>query len=403
MTLATGEAIDVQPIIDWLLGDIPDATSEGLVLELATRLVDAGVRLTRIAAFVRTLHPGIMGRSFVWKRGVPGVVLTLAPHAVMSTPMFINSPSGQVFSLNREHRWRLDGDDPLPYSALVEQRAAGMTDYLGVPLPFMGGAVHVITYATDGAGGFSDAELDALRRVTKPLTRVAEILSLARNAANLLDVYVGHHAGERILAGHVKRGETERIHCVIWFSDLRGFTTLSAQREPEATIEILNRLFDCQVPAVEKHGGEVLKFIGDGMLAIFKVSSLAAAADVVHEALAAAREAFTALDVWNHARAKAGDDALHFGLALHVGEVGYGNIGGADRLDFTCIGPAVNLAARVEGLASKLGKRLLLTEAVAELVSARTRSLGAHAVKGVEPAPTVYELVDTWSMPPPAG
>jgi adenylate cyclase len=384
--------VDVQPVVEWLLGDLKEASSELVLEAFGPFLIQCGVRVARIAAFVRTLHPEIMGRRFIWKRGTERVDVLHAPYALVRSPEYSNSPAGEVTQSGHECRWRLEGEAALPYVSLDELRAAGMTDYVGLPLHFLTDQVHAITFATDAKGGFSDGELEAIRYATKPLARIAEILSLERSATNLLDAYVGHHAGERILAGRVRRGETETIHCLIWFSDLRGFTTLSSQADPASTVEILNRLFDCQVPAVERHGGEVLKFIGDGMLAIFRVKDGSDAKAVARGALAAANEAFAALDDWNGLRAKEGASPLAFGLALHIGDVGYGNIGSAGRLDFTCIGSAVNVAARVEGLASKLGRRLLLTRAMAEVLEVPTRSLGAHELKGIAEAEVVHEL-----------
>ncbi len=394
------ESLSVEDVVEWLATGEVGPTSEEVLAKLGPDLVRAGLRVTRIAAFVRTLHPDIIGRRVTWTRGT-GAAGWDAPSQLLTVPAFQNNPPGAVIRLDRLCRWRLEGDAPLEYPVLDELRATGLTDYVGIPLHFVSGAVHAITYATDVPGGFTDAEVSGLARVTRPLARVAEVLALARTATNLLDAYVGHHAGARILAGHVRRGDTERIRCVIWFSDLRGFTTLSAEGDPESTIRLLNRLFDCQVPAVAKHGGEVLKFIGDGMLAIFRVGNEPDVPDVVRATILAAKEAFAALDTWNLERTAAGDAPLQFGLALHLGEVAYGNIGAAGRLDFTCIGAAVNLASRVEGVAGKLGKRLLLTDAVAKVAGARVRSLGAHALKGVEAPQEVYELVDAWSAPPP--
>jgi adenylate cyclase len=388
------KGLDVRGVVDWLGRGAPGHGGDDVISALGPKLLESGIRLARMAAFVRTLHPFILGRRIVWKRGVDSVEVSHAPFDLTASPEYLNSPSGRVTTSGEEHRWRLEGDLPLEYSSLETQREAGMTDYLALPMRFLSGEAHAMVYSTDAKGGFTDEEIDALRQVTYPLARVAEILALTRTAANLLDAYVGHHAGQSILAGHVRRGETELIRCVIWFSDLRGFTTLSAKRHPASTVELLNRLFDCQVPAVERHGGEVLKFIGDGMLAIFPVDDAHNVKDVTRDALAAAREAFLALDSWNAERAAGGEDPVGFGLALHYGEVGYGNIGGAGRLDFTCIGPAVNLASRVEGLTGKLGKRMLLTEAIAEVAEARTRRLGAFEVKGVDAAPVVYELID---------
>ncbi len=382
----------VRAIVAWLTGG-GASRAEAVLDRLGADLLLAGVRVARIAMFVRTLHPELFGTRYTWTPGEHACGVNFPP-SVTETHEFRHSPTARVIAANRELRWRLtSGDGPLELPALEEMRAKGMTDYVGHPLRFLGGELHVVVFSTDAPGGFSDGELAALRAVIAPLARVAEVLVLRRVAANLLDVYVGHDAGERILAGRVHRGDTERIHCVIWFSDLRGFTTLSAERDPESTIQLLNRLFECQVDAVERHGGEVLKFIGDGMLAIFNVDGTEGAAAVVRGAVRAAREAFAALDAWNVERAGLGEAEVDFGLALHLGEVAYGNIGSARRLDFTCIGAAVNLASRVEGLTGKLGKRLLLTEAAAKATDLAVRSLGAHALKGVNVRQEVFELL----------
>ena len=193
----------------------------------------------------------------------------------------------------------------------------------------------------------------------------------------------------------MQRGDTETIRAVIWFSDLRGFTSLSGAAPPTDIIVLLNRVFDCQVPAVERHGGEVLKFMGDGMLAIFPIAAsdgAPTAARVCAAAAQATTEAFAALDALNATRATAAEAPLSFGIALHLGDVAYGNIGGAARLDFTCIGPAVNLAARIEGLTGKLGKRLLVSEEFAAAAATmELRAVGAFDLKGVADAATVFE------------
>jgi adenylate cyclase len=403
MSMAEGApaSVEVSELLVWLLSPHVPRTPEALIGELGPRLVTQGVRVARIAAIVRALDPNIMGQRFVWRRGDPQLDVLNAPYEILQTREHLESPTGYVISTGREGRWRLGAGDDLPYDVLVQQRQAGMTDYFAAPLHFLGGAIHTVTYATDAPGGFSDAELDAFRQVAPPLSRVAEIVSLRRTAATLLDAYVGHHAGARILSGRIRRGETEIIDCVIWFSDLRGFTTLSGRQPPRKTVDILNRLFDCQVPAVERHGGEVLKFMGDGMLAIFPVVDTSALRAATQSAVRAAEGAFTELDAWNRERASSGEGPLSFGLAIHVGQVGYGNIGGARRLDFTCIGAAVNLASRVEGLTGKLGKRVLLTEAAAQALSGPTRLVGAYEVKGVSPAPSVYELDLAWAAQPP--
>jgi adenylate cyclase len=386
---------NIQPLFDWLLDGAPGASSTPSVLaRVAGDCLAAGIRLARAAAFVRTLHPSVMGRRFLWRRGVAEVTTFEAPYAILATDDYKNSPINSVYLTGVEFRQRLDGSEPLELVILQELRREGLTDYLALPMRFSNGEVHAIAFSSDAAGGFSDEEVDALRAVSRPLGRVAEILAMRRIAASLLSAYVGRDAGERILGGQIQLGDTESIRCVIWFSDLRGFTALSSEVGPAELILLLNQIFDCQVPAVDRAGGEVLKFMGDGMLAIFPVGGEHAPAAVCASALAATRAAFAALDELNRARAERDQRPLAFGVSLHLGDVAYGNIGGAGRLDFTCIGPAVNLAARIEGLTGKLGKRLLLSAEFAAAATVKTRSLGAFELKGVQGTAVVHELDD---------
>ena len=206
----------------------------------------------------------------------------------------------------------------------------------------------------------------------------------------LLRLYLGEITGPQVLAGRIQRGDMESIHAVIWFSDLRGFTALSGEVAPKSLIHTLNEVFDCQVLAIQKHGGEVLKFIGDGLFAIFPTNGAQDQSTICNRALDAATEAFLALGSLNERRLARGEPVVRFGLALHVGEVAYGNIGGAARLDFTCIGPAVNLAARLEGLTGKLGHDIVVSEAFAALTSRPMKDAGRHALKGITEPQRVF-------------
>src|SRR5205085_96432 len=251
------------------------------------------------------------------------------------------------------------------FDVLSELRGEGATDYLASPLFFTDGSIQVATWATRSSEGFSDEEIAGIESIVAPLARVAEIRALRRTAGNLLETYVGNQAGERILAGQIRRGHTESIHAAIWLSDMRGFTRFADLAPPDALISLLNRYFDCQVPAILDHGGEVLKFMGDGLLAIFPVDDRSATSAVCESALIAADEARERIAALRGSIGVDGIDELRFGLALHVGDVLYGNIGGGARLDFTCIGPAVNLAARLEKLAGRLGRAVLACQGVA--------------------------------------
>jgi adenylate cyclase len=261
-----------------------------------------------------------------------------------------------------------------------------MTDYLVAPLIFTDGAVHAVTCSTRQPGGFTDAQVADLEAVMTPLARVAEIRALRRTASTLLDTYVGHDAGERILGGHIRRGDIEEIHAAIWLSDMRGFTALADGLPPRVLIDLLNRYFDCQVPVILDHGAEVLKFMGDGLLAIFPVGG--DETEVCRRALAAARQAQANIT----ALASSAMPRLRFGLALHIGNVLYGNIGSGNRLDFTCIGPAVNFAARIEKVTGQLGLAIVASEEFVRHCPGEFASLGEFALPGFGAAQPVFGL-----------
>lgn len=400
VTLRVGFMIDVNAICQWLVDGAPGATSPASVVgRMSEELVAAGVPVERTGAFIRTLHPYIMGRSFMWETG-KAVQVYEASHAILNSPEFLQSPVAAVMATGQTYRRRLIENPPAVTENVVGPLAAeGFTDYVAVPLKFMSGEVHTLTFATRAPGGFTDEHLAAIHRVAVPLSRLAEILALRRTAANLLDTYVGRDAGERILAGKIQLGDTETIHAVLWFSDLRGFTALSGSIAPEALIRTLNEVFDCQVTAIQRHGGEVLKFIGDGLLAIFPTGKSTDRSEVCSRALDAATDAFRALDALNAKRLDRGDALVRFGLALHVGDVAYGNIGGAGRLDFTCIGTAVNLAARLEGLTGQLKRDIVVSSAFAALTNRPLESIGAFTLKGVPNPEIVFAPIVTPTSP----
>src|ERR1700726_1416814 len=348
-------------VVDWLMdGARSTPVARKVWRAICGRLTPAGLPLWRAVVFVRTLHPQILGRRFVWRPDT-GTVVTDGSFDLLERDAFRNSPMTHVAATGEAFRRRLaDADCPMDYPILHDLRAEGVTDYVVSPLRFTNGDIHFASWATLQPGGFTDAEIAGLDAIIIPLTRVAEIRALHRVASVLLSTYVGQNAGGRVLAGQIRRGHTDEIHAAVWLSDMRGFTKLADRLPSQALVDLLNRYFDCQVPPILEHGGEVLKFMGDGLLAIFPIGAGAAAAQVCAAALAAAHDARTNIA---KLQAAADDDAgVRFGLALHVGDVLYGNIGGGNRLDFTCIGPAVNLAARLEKLAGRLGRTILVSE-----------------------------------------
>ena len=231
----------------------------------------------------------------------------------------------------------------------------------------------------------------------RPLARVVEILSLNRMAASLLDTYVGNSAGERIMGGQIRRGHTETMNAAIWLSDLRGFTALSDRLPAETVVDILNHYFDCQVAAIKKHGGDVLKYMGDGLLAVFPIDEYVGdEKQVCSNVLEAAHELRASIADLQY---PIGDvvERFRFGVALHVGRILYGNIGGGNRLDFTCIGPAVNLAARLEKIASQTKRTIVASEGFAGICRGGWSDLGEFPVAGFAKAARVYGLTDETS------
>jgi adenylate cyclase len=374
--------------VDWLIDGARSAPMPDRILaELCERFVAAGVPLWRAGIFVRTLHPQVMGVRILWLEGA-GVEMTNAPHELLDTIEARDNLISQVIAAGTPIRVRLAEEDRLDSALLAELKAAGATDYLATPLVFSDGSAHAATWATRQPGGFTASEIAAIEAILKPLARVAEIRAWRRTARNLLDTYVGHQAGERILSGRIRRGDSEAIRAAIWLSDMRGFTALADRLPPRQLLDLLNRYFDCQLPAIDAEGGEVLKFIGDGLLAIFPIAEGASPAEGCAKALAAAlaaRERIAALD---------GEERLRFGLGLHLGEVLYGNIGSGSRLDFTCIGPAVNLSARIEKLAARLGRTVLASEAFAYHCPSALVPLGEFRLPGVGAAQRIFGLAD---------
>ena len=386
---------DIRSVVDWLTDGARSAVrAEDLVRELCHRMVGAGLPLWRVAVIVNTLHPDVIGRAVIWQADT-GVKVTAATYDFLETDEYRSSPVVAVRdSLQPIRRHLANWDCPDDFPLVKELRAEGATDYAAIPLVFSDGTVHVATWSTREPGGFTSQQLADLDAVIAPLTRVAEIRALRRTATNLLNTYVGRQAGERILMGEIRRGFVEDIRAIIWLSDMRGFTALSERLAPQELVDLLNRYFDCQVPPILKHGGEVLKFIGDGLLAIFPLAGNGDdAGEVCRRALAAARETRALIEALDK---PAGDSegAIRFGLALHVGQVQYGNIGGGNRLDFTCIGPAVNLAARLEKVAAQLGQSIVgSAEFAAHLPQDFTR-LGECTVAGFSAPQAVFGLTD---------
>jgi len=386
--------LELQKITNWLIGGARSAkTPVALLTQTCEGLVAAGVPLWRVGAFVKTLHPDLFGRSFIWRKGAE-VVVNAADFDFEQTQEFIQSPLAIVYDSGREVRYRLDDPDSKSFPFFDDMRAEGVTDYIALPLLFTDGSTHVSSWTTKEPGGFTNEQLAALRAILAPFARLGEIYALRRTASTLLDTYVGNRAGERIMAGRIRRGHAETMQAAIWLSDLRGFTALSDRLPAETVVDILNGYFDCQVSSIRTHGGEVLKFMGDGLLAVFPVDEYVGdLQQVCSHVLEAACESRASVQAMHYPIGET-VERFRFGVALHVGKILYGNIGGGNRLDFTCIGPAVNLAARLEKIAGRLGRTIVASEGFAGICAGGWADLGEFPIAGFSKAERVYGLAD---------
>jgi adenylate cyclase len=364
-------------------GRLVPGTSE-FIEELAQALVAAGLPLLRATLHTRTLHPEVLATIWLWRRGEHGTQIDRY-HGVENTAAFLESPVRLIYEGAGAVRRRLENPGPDPeFPVLDEVRALGASDYVALPVRFTGAVTAVATFATDRPGGFTAAELAGLDSLTPYLAMVLEIQARTRVLDTLLDTYLGHHAGRRVLAGTIRRGDVERIYAVLWYCDLRGSTELSQRVSGDELIETLNAFFSCMGGAVEDAGGDILKFIGDALLAIFPVGDLDYCPAVATRAVKAADDALARLGQLNRARQEAGQGALSCGIALHIGDAVFGNIGAPRRLDFTVIGQAVNCVARIETLCASLGEPVLVSADLARFLHRPLRSRGMHALRGIE-------------------
>ncbi len=380
------KTIDIRPVIDWLVDGAPGAPlSQDILLHLADRLLDVGIPLYRAAVFVTTLHPNVMGRAFYWHEGTSEVEVGEAPYSILDTDDYKKSPIVQVLKTNSEIRRHLaDPNCPDDFIVLKGFKEEGITDYFVTPLEFTNGEIHVASWSCSEPDGFSEEHLNALRQIKPALSRLAEIMALKRVSINLLDAYLGHQSGAKVLSGKIKRGDGENILAVIWFCDLRGSTNLADTLPSADYLSLLNQYFECMAGAILDGGGEVLKYIGDAVLAIFPIDrGQENYTESCTLAVDAATDAVNRMQELNKSRRENGEDDLGYGIGIHLGEVMYGNIGTPERIEFGVIGAAVNEASRIEGMTKLLNKKVLISGEVASHIEEEWHSLGQHSLRGV--------------------
>ena len=370
-------------------------TSESeLMAGFCRRVVNAGVPLARAIVILDTLHPIYEGRAFRWRADMPDEAEVIdygrtnegeAAESWRRSPFYHLLQSGGTLL-----RRRLAAGEPVDFSSVAQARDEGMTDYVALIRRFAAEGVigemdcAYSSWATDAAGGFDDGAVLALQRLAPFLELAIKSAVLVRMAGTLAQTYLGRDAGRRVMSGRILRGVAEKIGAVLWYSDLHGYTEISDNSPPEQIIPLLNDYAEVVVAAVHANGGDVVKLMGDGTLAIFPADNRE---DACHAALAAATHAGRAAVSLNRKRRAAGLPTAELYLALHVGDVFYGNIGSKDRLDFTVIGPAVNEVSRILAMSRSVERDLLLSSSFVVALGSDLRrrmvSIGRYALRGV--------------------
>jgi len=396
----------------WLAQAGLSGTAESDILAtVCERCVAAGLPLGRVIVFIDTLHPVHEGRLFRWGYG-PGespvldygrthldetLISAADPLDARAVENWRRSPFYRMLqSGDSLMRLRIDATTMDEFSLFADLLAAGMTEYVAIINRFAANGVIgdmdgvYTSWTTAAPAGFAAGHIAALERIAPHLALAVKSVSLVRMTDTLMRTYLGRDAGRRVLGGRIMRGVAEQMDAVVWFSDLRGFTRIT-DAVPEAVIPLLNDYADAIVSAIHGHGGDVLKLIGDGTLAIFAAEDRRQACGAALSAAIAARKAIAEL---NRRRAAAGKPVTDMYLGLHVGEVFYGNVGSRERLDFTVIGPAVNEASRIAAMCRSVDQPVLISAAFAAVGDMKRRlvSVGRYALRGVPRPQELFTL-----------
>lgn len=395
----------VQRVSDWLVSRGLLGADIGVLFgEYCDHLVNTmGLSLWRAQIGMRTLHPSFEGLYFVWRRGRM-VESNKVAYSAEDTDEWKGSPFYDMLERG-EFSLRQSLEVPesqLNNAMLREFRDEGGTEYVARITPFgddgtMDGETGVLgSWASDRPGGFNDMEIAALDRLQPRLALTIKTILTKEITRNVASTYVGADAADQILSGKIRRGSVDVINAAILFMDLRDFTGVSDRAPREDLVPMLDDYLECMVTPVAELGGQVLKFLGDGLLATFDLAGRERDT-ICHDALGSAVRALSLTAALNTARAAAGKPVMELDVALHLGDVLFGNVGAADRLDFTVIGPAVNEASRIEALADQLNVNLLVSETFANAATQCApylRSLGCHALRGLDREQEIFTLKD---------
>ena len=368
-------SISMDDISAWLRADARRAGNPGnLLTRLGEWLDSAGLPLEAMTLELETLNPLMAGSALVWHR---------EQSAAIETPRF-HHPFGSG----------------LVSSARPAMSGAGEQDSsasLKLVITFSDGSRHHLTIVASALDGFNETDIDRLRILAEMLAAPLEVLVLKQINRTLMTTYLGARTADQVLSGAIRRGMCDSVRAVLWYSDLRDFTAQSQRLSGDAVIALLNSHFERLAPPIKAFGGEVLKFMGDGLLAIFPIDAAGSEKRACAQAIKSVRAARAGMASLNAERRSQGKTPLAFGVALHIGEVMYGNIGAPDRLDFTVIGPTVNLASRLESLSKPLGCPVLISEPFKAASDEALISLGCHHLPNIADAIEIFTLreVDT--------
>jgi len=367
------------------------------------RCCAAGLAMGRAIVIIDTLHPVYEGRGFRWREDdadEPPLLEFRRNDDIARTESWQNSPFYHLLQAGGgELRYRFHAGETAEFDFVAELAEAGQTDYLAIVHRFAANAVvgemdnFAARWTTAQPGGFSDADIEALRFLTPILGLAIKTTSLVRVSEALVEAYLGHDPGQRVLQGRISRGQVDKINAVLWYSDLKGFTALSEAMESDELIPFLNDHADVVITAIRKAGGDVLKLIGDGVLAIFGGDDPSVACHAAMRAEADMRRRLAAL---HERRQEEGAPTADVYLGLHLGDVFYGNVGSQERLDFTVVGQAVNEASRIGSMCASAGRDVLFSSAFRDALSDADRellvSVGRYALRGVGRAQELFTL-----------
>ena len=382
----------IHPASDWLLRHASRSLgAEGLLERLCLLLREYKVPVSRASLNVHTLHPEIFVRNIVWsvERGTSSETIL---HFDLLQPIFKDSPVALIYRGAGPIRRVLAGPNAqLDFPICRDLAESGSTDYLILPLNFSDERRTYVSFCTEAPGGFPEEGIAALIEIAPYLAIRMELASAYYATSSLLQLYLGRNAARRVLAGNFKRGRGDSIDAAIWYCDLRGFNAIAEHHSQSQVVEILDSYFECVADAIKDAGGEILKFIGDGVLAIFDFAEQDAEV-ACQRAVQAALAALEGVERFNAGRTR-GDNPLKMGVALHAGSVLYGNVGSRERLDFTVIGPAVKEVSRLEPLCRTIGVPLVMSHRFVELYSdSDLVGMGRFVLRGVREAQEVYSL-----------